>query len=84
MFAQTNPSHCAHVSLIPAEDPKGNNKCQTSANLSPNEFFTKPEIDGLYDLLGTQSALGLDENTWVHITKNSRQNPKKSKKSAKK
>jgi len=84
VFAQTNPSHCAHVSLIPAKDPKGNSKCQTSAGLSPDEFFTQTEIDGLYDLLGTQTALGLDQDTWVHITKNSRRNSKKSKKSAKK
>ena len=84
VFALTNPFHCAHVSLIPAKDPKGNMKCHMSANTSPDEYFSQTEIDGLYDLLGTQTLLGLDQDTSVYVIKNSRPNSKKSKKSAKK
>merc|ERR1711865_1012826 len=46
VFAATNTNHCAHISLIPAEDPKGNIKCQTSANTAPDEYFSQTEIDG--------------------------------------
>ena len=62
VFALTNPFHCAHVSLIPAKDPKGNYICHWSADLSPDELFTQTKIDGLYDLCGTQTLLGLDQD----------------------
>ena len=84
VFARTNQFHCAHVSFIPAEDSKGDIKCQTSANMLPEEFFTQTEINSLYDLCGTQTSLGLDQDTCVHIIKNSQPNSKKSKKSTKK
>ena len=84
VFALTNPFHCAHVSLIPAKDPKGNYICHWSADLSPDELFTQTDIDGLYALCGTQTSLGLDQDTCFRIIKNSHPNSKKSKKSAKK
>ena len=83
-FALKNTFHCAHVSLIPAEDPKGNTKCQTSAYLSPDKFFTQTEIDRLYEICGTQTALGLDQNTCFHEIKRHHPSSKKSKKSSEK
>ena len=71
VFAATNTNHCAHISLIPAEDPKGNMKCQASANTAPDEYFSQTEIDGLYDLCGNQTSLGLDQDTCFHVIKNS-------------
>jgi len=82
VFALTNTYHCAHVSLIPAEDPKGNIKCQTSAYVSPKEFFTQTEIDRLYDLCGRHTSLGLDQDTCVHLIKRHHPSSKKSKKSS--
>ena len=84
VFAGTNPFHCAHISFFPVEDLKGKIKCQTSADMSPEELFSQTEIVGLYTLCGNQTSLGLDQDNCAHRIQNSTPNSKKSKKSAKK
>ena len=44
VFAATNSDHCAHISLDPAEDSKGNIKCQVSENVAVMDLFTADEI----------------------------------------
>merc|ERR1711904_530570 len=48
VFAESNPSHCAHLSLTPHEDLMGKIKCQTSAGMHPAELFDQEEIDAFH------------------------------------
>lgn len=60
VFAADNPVHCAHLSFIPAEDPKGNIKCQTSANTQPSDLFSDEEILKMKTICSTSPQLGTD------------------------
>lgn len=45
-FAETNPdNHCAHVSLLPFEDPQGRIKCQSSSNIAVEDLFTEADMN---------------------------------------
>lgn len=58
VFAQTNPDHCAHVSLARIADPNGKIVCQESANVSPTDYFTNEEILGLRQFCKEQTFVG--------------------------
>ena len=60
VFAATNPFHCAHLSFLPAKDPKGNFKCQTSANIQPSDLFSEEDIFNLKLKCLTVPQLGTD------------------------
>eukprot|EP00494_Astrolonche_serrata_P028554 UN28821 len=53
VFAQNNPDHCAHISLVPAEDPKGRIKCQTSAGITAEDLWTEEDINWFIDYYGS-------------------------------
>lgn len=44
VFAAKNPTHCAHISFIPLEDPNGDIKCQVSKRTSSSDFFTDSDL----------------------------------------
>tara|TARA_B100000767_G_C19686229_1_gene501891 strand:- start:155 stop:583 length:429 start_codon:yes stop_codon:yes gene_type:complete len=44
VFAATNDKHCAHISFKPMADPKGNFKCQESAQVQALDLFTVDQV----------------------------------------
>lgn len=58
VFAERNPFHCAHISLVPVEDPNGKIKCQESAGLKPTDMFTEDEILAFQQFCTEQGPLG--------------------------
>lgn len=60
VFAQTNSNHCAHLSLIPTEDPNGKIKCNVSAGKDPSQLFTDAEIAKLFELCAQDPELDGD------------------------
>ena len=44
VFAATNDKHCAHISFTPMADPKGNFKCQESAEVQASDLFTVDQV----------------------------------------
>jgi hypothetical protein len=64
VFALGNPqNYCAHVSLIPQEDPKNRLMCQSSELASPKELFTPVDFDYFDDFMIKQGMfpVGMDE-----------------------
>jgi hypothetical protein len=43
-FASNNAAHCAHISFAPEEDPKGNIKCQDSAEILISDLFDPQDL----------------------------------------
>jgi hypothetical protein len=43
-FASQNAVHCAHISFAPEEDPKGNIKCQDSAEILISDLFDPQDL----------------------------------------
>jgi len=79
VFAATNSFHCVHVSLVPAQDPKGKIKCQTSANMQPSEFFTEAEILKLSQICEADPQIGTQLCVKVVDTPTLRPTPKPTK-----
>lgn len=43
-FVPANPFHCNHLSFVPAEDPSGAIKCQSSAKLPISVLFSSADL----------------------------------------
>jgi len=83
VFAASNSFHCAHVSLVPAQDLKGNIKCQISANIQPSELFTEAEILKLSTICEANPQIGTNLCVSVVDTPTSRPTPNKPTKASK-
>mmetsp|Transcript_20961 Transcript_20961/g.23230 ORF Transcript_20961/g.23230 Transcript_20961/m.23230 type:complete len:396 (-) Transcript_20961:26-1213(-) len=84
VFAASNSFHCAHVSLVPAQDSKGNIKCQTSANIQPSELFMEAEILKLSTICEANPQIGTNSCVTVVVdTPTSRPTPNKPTKTSK-
>jgi hypothetical protein len=49
VFAETNPSHCAHLSFVPQADPNGLFKCQESRLRTTSEMFDEDDLQVFAD-----------------------------------
>jgi hypothetical protein len=60
-FAASNEKHCAHLSFLPQEDPKGRIKCQTSHNISVTDLFDADDM-ALFNsyIVSKESFIGSD------------------------
>ena len=59
VFAETNPSHCAHLSFVPQADPNGLYKCQQSRFRPTSEMF---DVDDLQVFEDKKVAMQLDND----------------------
>ena len=58
VFAEDNPSHCAHISLVPVEDVDGKIKCQESEGIMPLDMFSEDEILALEQMCLSDKQIG--------------------------
>jgi len=58
VFAEDNPTHCAHISLAPVEDVNGKIKCQESEGILPSDLFSEDEILSLEQMCLNDKQIG--------------------------
>lgn len=63
VLASMNADHCPHLSFIPLADKKGQFKCQTSANIKPEDLFSEYELDVIHDAAVLKLHLPADTYT---------------------
>lgn len=57
VFAEKNQDHCAHLSIAPQEDPKGNTKCQQSQGIHYLDLFDEQDVENFREWMDGPASL---------------------------